>query len=164
MSTPVLLPQDLLLEKAKEYFDIRELVEPAVFSKWGETAWRFFDYRALHNLVFIRERIGKPITVNTWLWGGRFDERGLRTNISPIVKKRNGILYVSPHLRGAAFDFDVEDMTAGEVRTWILAHADELPFPCRLERQFYGKYISWVHMDVDFLPEYVSRVYLFDVG
>ena len=33
-------------------------------------------------------------------------------------------------------------MTAEEVRQWIIDHADELPYPARLERD-----VSWIHMD-----------------
>jgi hypothetical protein len=33
-------------------------------------------------------------------------------------------------------------MTAEEVRQWIIEHAEELPYPVRLERG-----VSWVHMD-----------------
>ena len=55
-----------------------------------------------------------------------------------------GIVYVSPHILGKAFDFDVQGMTAGEVRLWLAYNKDKLPYHIRLEN-----YVNWVHMDVE---------------
>lgn len=155
------IDQKLLLEKIKTYFSIEELVDETVANRFGESAWRFFDPRLLHNLLWIRVNIDKPITINNWKWGGSFDERGLRTNISPLVKSKSN-LYLTAHLRGAAVDFDVEGMNANEVRTWIKINSEDLPYHCRLERKLRGNYISWVHMDTDFELNN-PKVYLFDV-
>lgn len=52
-------------------------------------------------------------------------------------------LYVSPHMLAAGFDFDVEGMTAKEVRDWLDSNKNELPYPIRLEQD-----VNWVHLDV----------------
>lgn len=150
-----------IYEDIKKYFHISELVERVVFDRYGERAWRFFDPRLLENMLFIREKLGKAITVNNWKSGGSMSQRGLRTNVSPLVRKKTG-LYLSAHLRGGALDFGVSGMTAIEVREWIKEHENEMPHPCRLERNLNGKPISWVHLDVDYEPKN-PRVYLFDV-
>lgn len=125
-----------------KHFGIKELVCPHVYEEWGEKAWQFIDDRLQANLEFIREGIGKPIVVNNWAKGGTYDERGLRCNLCSIVKSKKKV-YLSQHIFGKAVDFGVVGMKAEEVRQWIKAHAEELPYPCRLEKD-----VSWVHLDV----------------
>lgn len=152
-----------ILEELKENFSIDEFVDETVYNKYGEKAWRFFDMRLLHTMVIIRKYIGRRITINSWKWGGGFSQRGLRTNISQLVRTKN-YLYLSAHLRGAAVDFDVEGMTASEVRAWIKENEDLLPYHVRLENILLstGHEISWVHLDVDYEPSN-PKVYLFNV-
>ena len=49
--------------RVSRYFDIRELVCPHVYDKFGLYAWQFFDPRLLDVLLAIREGIGKPIII-----------------------------------------------------------------------------------------------------
>lgn len=129
----------------KKYFDIRELVCPHVYDKFREYAWNFFDPRLLDVMLVIREKLGKPIYVNNWDMGGSFSQRGLRSNISPLVKEKTALekLYMSPHLQGMGLDFDVKGMTAEEVRKWIVNNKILLPHAVRLESD-----VNWVHLDV----------------
>lgn len=129
----------------KKYFGIKELVCPHVYEVWGESAWQFLDDRMLANLVFIREGIGKPIVVNNWAKGGEYSQRGLRCNTCLLVIEKTDLrkVYLSAHIFGQAVDFHVAGMTAEEVRDWIVEHAEEMPYPLRLERD-----VTWVHMDV----------------
>lgn len=127
-----------------KYFDIKELVCPHVYEIWGESAWQFLDKRLLENLDWLREKLGKPIVVNNWAKGGEYSQRGLRCNTCILVIEKTDLrkVYLSAHIQGKAVDFNVVGMTAEEVRQWIIDHADELPHPCRLERD-----VSWVHLD-----------------
>ena len=50
--------------------------------------------------------------------------------------------YLSAHVLGAAFDFDVEGMLAEETRQWIEKNKADLPYPVRLEKN-----TTWVHLD-----------------
>ena len=95
-------------------------------------------------LDWIRRSLNKPITVNNWWDGGDFDERGLRCIQCSIVKRKCdlGQVYVSAHILGRAFDFDVMGMTAGEVRVWLAYNKDRLPYPIRLEN-----HTNWIHLD-----------------
>ena len=134
------------MKTIKDYFDISELVDKTVYDKYGEAAWKFLDKTTLACLLVVREGLGKSMTCNNWKSGGQFSQRGLRTNISPLVKGKTG-LYLSAHLFGKGFDFDVAGMTAVEVRAWIVANAAKFPCKIRLERNMSGKPINWVHLD-----------------
>jgi hypothetical protein len=145
------------------YFSLEEIVREDVLIQYGRNTNLLlsrFDPRLLETMLFIRERLG-PITINNYAWGGNLDERGLRDNDAPMVRGK-GRPYLSAHTLGAAFDFDVEGMTANEVRQWLKDHADELPYKIRLERKYNGSYISWVHLDVCDEPDN-PKVYEFDV-
>lgn len=129
----------------KDYFGIKELVCKDVHAKFGEKAWDFLDERLLRTLLFIRENLGKPMTVNNWASGGSFSQRGLRCNLCQLVsdKTKKGQLYVSAHMQGTACDFDVKGMTAAQVRQWLSNNKHMLPFPIRAEDG-----VTWVHIDM----------------
>jgi hypothetical protein len=153
-----------LLNEILKYFDIRELVSPMVYKIYGNRAWRFFDTEALEVLLWIRIKLNKAITINNWHYGGSLSQRGLRTNLGSIFKKmfERGRLYLSGHIFGKAFDFDVEGMTAEEVRDWIWKNQKTLPHKVRLEWKKNGKPITWVHMDMMSEP-ILPKVYKFNV-
>ncbi len=141
--------EEIYSEVAK-FFDIKELVSPLVHKIHGERAWKFLCPRALETLLIIRINIDKSITVNDWAWGGKFTQRGLRSNLGYIFLKmfKRGKLYLSAHVLGRAFDFDVKGMTAIEVRQWIVDNEKLFPHKLRLEWKMKGKEIRWVHLDL----------------
>ena len=154
-----------LYDRLLNYFDVRELVTPWAYTKFKHRGDYFFlsriDPRLLITILFIRETTGLKMTINTYKWGGRFDERGVRDNLSPLVMARNSA-YWSGHVFAMAVDFDLEGMTATEVRSWLKKHSEELPFKIRLEAKLNGIEISWVHLDVVDDPR-LPKVYLFNV-
>jgi len=122
------------------HFDLEELVDPTTWNLLGEKAWWLLDPRLLWTLDQIRERYNQPVTVNTWKWQQEKPEtmRGFRP--SSTTEGR----FHSQHRYGRATDFDVEGMTADEVRADILSHQNDSAFQyitC-LETD-----ISWVHLD-----------------
>ena len=125
------------------HFDLKELVCPDIYNKFGDVAWQFFDDKMLMTLDLLRDQLG-PIYVNNWDSGGQFDERGFRCIQCSLVKKaiKEKRLYVSPHMTGQGVDFDVEGMTASQTRIWILSNQIKLGFPIRLEKN-----VTWVHLD-----------------
>lgn len=153
-----------IYEEIKEYFKIQEFVSPKVYKKYGEGAWQFLCPRLLHTVLIVRKELGKPMTINTWAFGGKFSQRGLRSNLGSIFmsKFKKGVLYLSGHVLGKAVDFDVKGMTANQVRDWLVENADKLPYKIRLENKLKGKYISWVHLDVMW-KESNPKVYKFNV-
>ena len=150
------------MKTIKDYFRIEELVDKTVYDKYGEAAWKFLDKDILTCMLVVREGLGKPITVNNWKAGGSFSQRGLRHNMSSLVKNKTR-LYLSAHIFGKAFDFVVKGMTAVEVREWIVANPDKFPCKIRLERNMNGKPISWIHMDTMSDDSKLFKVYQFDV-
>lgn len=140
-----MLSETLVRDRIKRYFDIEELVGKRTFKKYGERAWRFLDYRALYALLIVREGLDRSITVNDWKWGGKRQQRGLRTIVQQMIKNffYKDKLYLSAHLFAKAFDYDVEGMTAQQVRLWIVSNEHLFPFKIRLEGL-----VTWVHMDV----------------
>jgi len=157
-----------LIAELSNYFGIKELVDERTFNRWGDRSWRYFDRDLLLTLLFIREELNRPITINNWSFKNPgpviFVERGLRTNVCPIVKGRTekDDLYLSAHVLGKAIDFDVKGMTAEEVRNWLIKNKDRLPCKIRLEHKKDGEPINWVHLDV-YWEGKNSKVYLFDI-
>lgn len=127
-----------------QFFTLQELVCKHVYDKYGEMAWMFLDDKAVITLDLIRRSLDRSITVNNWADGGKYDERGLRCNLCSIVKNQTekDKVYMSAHCLGRAFDFTVDGISAGEVRVWIAANKNLLPYNIRLETG-----VSWVHMD-----------------
>lgn len=160
-----------LYDHILEYFDIRELVSPGVYEKYiqrlGYSRYDILaraDKRLLETMLWIRINYGDSITINDWMWGGRFDERGLRDTSTPMTQKRaaRNDAWLSSHPLFSAFDYITKGQTAAEHRDWLEAHSDELPHPIRLENEMNGKQISWVHLDVCEIPG-LPRVYRFDI-
>lgn len=155
-----------IIKQLKSYFSIEEFVDKTTFKAHGERAWKFFDTNLLHTILIIRVNLDKSMTINNWSFGGKFSQRGLRTNICSIVKKKTEALrlYLSAHLFGKAVDFDVKGMSAEEVRDWIIENAPLFPCKIRLEHKFSstGKVINWVHLDI-FEEEKNPKIYLFNV-
>lgn len=153
-----------LLNRVKKYFKIYELVGKWTYRIHRERAWKFLDDDLLRCILIIREGIGKPMLVNNWYNGGRFSQRGLRTILQQIVKNffYQGKLYLSAHLLGKAIDFNIQGMTASEIRKWIIDNQHLFPCKIRLEYKMKGREITWVHIDT-FWEEKNPKVHLFNV-
>ncbi len=130
-------------------FDLKELICLHVYERyikqyaWSEfQIWSLFDIELLETLLFIRKELNRAITINDWHIGGRYDERGIRCNLCDLVASKE-VAYLSAHPFAEGLDFDVAGMTAEEVRLWLEANADKLPYPIRVED---GK--PWVHLDM----------------
>lgn len=96
-----------IVNELKKYFKIQELVDKRTHARWGDNAWNFFDDRLLETILVLRRDILKvSLVCNDWSWGGKNQQRGLRTNLSPLVKEKTdrGVLYLSQHC------FDEETM------------------------------------------------------
>src|SRR3990167_9443051 len=111
-------------------FALKELVSKATLDKYGEQSWQFLDERMLRNLQYIRETLGKPITVNTFLLQQRCFDPG---------EERGPY---SQHAHGRAVDFSVQGMTAHQVREWLKTAT--LPEP----NIWVEEDVGWVHADV----------------
>lgn len=155
--------EDVLTE-LKLYFCIEELVDKATYKKHGDSAWKFFDTVFLRTLLETRIILDCAMSVNDWKWGGKKQQRGLRTTLSKIVKDKilEGVLYLSAHVLAKGVDFDAKGMTAEEARKKIDSNQDKLTHKIRFEHKKNGKAISWVHMDT-FWEEKNPKVYWFNI-
>lgn len=122
----------------------REKHGPVYVNNWDQPEYLNSDY-----IKYIRSRIkaGLPIISEHVPESpkGLLDERGVRCNLCSLYVKKTdkGILYISPHGRWQADDFDVKGRTPEEMRVWFVKQQIELPHSIRLERG-----TSWIHMDV----------------
>lgn len=132
------------IQNIKRYFALPELVGRDVYAKYGEFAWTFLDYRLLDVILWLREGIGVPLVCNT----PALQQRGLRTNLSPLVqeKTRAGKIYLSAHCLGKGVDLSSGKMSAKDMRKWIKQHIDECQHPIRLEGDKSAP--TWLHIDV----------------
>ena len=89
---------------------------------------------------YIRTKTGEPITINDWVHGGRFKNRGLRNFTSSTGAK------YSQHKFGKALDFVVSGMSADEVREKILGEWKDDLMELGLTAIEAG--VSWVHIDI----------------
>jgi len=158
------MTDEQIYKEIKKYFKIQEFVSKKVYSKYGEGAWQFMCPRLLHTMLIVRKELNKPITINTWANGGKFSQRGLRSNLSSIFmsKFKKGRMYLSAHVMGKAVDFDVKGMTAEDVRMWIKKNEKLFPYKIRLEHIMNGKPVNWVHIDVLWNKKN-NHIYLFNV-
>ncbi len=125
--------------KISANFDVRELVPPETWATYKERSVKFTDQRIVNLLEAIRTLCGnKRVTANNWHYGGKFRYRGYR----PPECKVGAVK--SMHRVFQAVDFDVEDMTAEEVRGVIRMNQVEL-MKLGLRRMESG--VSWVHID-----------------
>lgn len=147
-----------ILSEVKKYFDIRELVGKRTYNKYGESAWKFLDIRLLETILIVRKNINRKVYINNWHKKGKFSQRGLRTNVQQIFRSKflKDRLYISAHVLGKAVDFDVEGLTAEEVRGWIKSNYLLFPYKVRLEAG-----VSWVHLDI-ISEDKNPRVYVFN--
>ncbi len=155
-----------------KYFSLDELVCPHVFYRFGEWSWQFFSLAFLETLDWVRERTGPTFVNNWDQYlnsdyikyikeratnglpiiqkdlpespKGLLDERGVRCDLCSLYleKSAKGIIYISPHFRWQAADFDVQGKISEEVRQWLIANQYKIPHPIRLEKN-----VSWVHLD-----------------
>ena len=119
-----------------KYFSPEELAPKELcLKKSSDEIFDLFDRGLLKALDRVREKLGKPITINNWRFGGQFSQRGIRTDPNVGAPK-------SAHRIGKALDFDADGMSAEEVRQWIIVHQKEFPEIRRMEAG-----VNWVHID-----------------
>ena len=135
-----------IIKELKQYFDIKELVCPHTYKKFGESSWQFFNSEFLENLLILRRDVLKvPLSCNDWSKGGQFSQRGFRCNICELVKSKTlkNQIYLSAHCNGAGADFSSSKMSAKQMRELIKENQHLFTVPVRVERD-----VSWLHFDI----------------
>ena len=85
-------------------FRLEEFIDPDTFKKYGESSIWFIDVRIVTLAQFIRERIGKPCTVNNWHSGGSYRYSGFRPPKCTVGAS------LSQHRFGRGIDLKVSGM------------------------------------------------------
>lgn len=122
-----------------KHFELRELVDEAIYVERGDRAWELLQPGALITLDKLRDVFG-PIVVNDWAKGGHHREAGLRLPMTSTGAKW------SMHKFGGAFDPKFRNASPKEAFDYILAKPQEFPFITTLEDV--EKTITWLHFDV----------------
>ena len=139
-----------IIEALRKNFDVRELVCPHTYARYGENSWLYMQTPILHTLLVLRTKIlNVPLTINTYPMRGTITQRGLRCNLCPMVKNdktEKGLLYLSAHIQGLALDIVSSKMKAQQMRDIIKDHAGDLPYPVRIEQND-GDNPTWLHID-----------------
>ena len=127
-----------------EFFKLEEVLPQRFFDlneKRGRQLWLLFDDRALITLDRLRRRYDRKMTINTWIWDevNPFNFRGFRPPDCEIGAK------LSQHRFGRAFDANVEDMPAHEIRADIKKNKGDSAFEFITGIE---EGINWLHFDV----------------
>lgn len=127
--------------KISEHFDIRELVHPDIYNHpaIGDRCIDFVHPSAKFVLEDIREDFG-PVTINDWLFGGRFTDSGLRLPDGNVGAR------LSAHRFGCAFDLKFSEATPQDVFYHILNNQHKYPLIARMESVDYTP--TWLHIEV----------------
>ena len=120
-----------------KHFIAQEFVPESVYKDRGDKALQLIDPRLLRACDAMREVFG-PCKINSWHWGGSYDQSGLRTPESKYYSP------YSQHSFGRAADCKFKDISAEEVRIYILANPGKFEDVTFLELDT----PTWVHVDV----------------
>ena len=152
--------------KFQQYFETYEIASLYVCNtKQPSEIYTLFDDKLQDLIVWAREGIGRAFYANNWMVHEKlkqsnrgvikFTQRGYRTNDDPDCKKQK-FVSKSAHFEGKALDFDVQGMTAEQVRKWLYDNQEAAPVRFRVE-----KGVNWVLVDV--MPHKASnKAYFFN--
>tara|TARA_R110002020_G_scaffold102076_1_gene239952 strand:+ start:1719 stop:2150 length:432 start_codon:yes stop_codon:yes gene_type:complete len=129
--------------KVSGNFYLQEFIDPGTYSRFGDSSIWFIDPRLVTLAQFMRERLGKPCTINNWNTGGQYQFSGFR----PPDCSTGAAL--SQHRFGRAIDLKVKDMTADEVREDIINSWEIYKKSTALTTIEDGDYApTWCHIDI----------------
>ena len=106
----------------------------------SETDISKMDSKIILVAQWIREQIGKPVTINNYATGGHYKESGLRDIDSKTGAKK------SAHKEGKAIDIKVSGMTAKEVWDWCMDRQMELYAMGVREIEHHENTPTWTHL------------------
>lgn len=120
-------------------FSLEEFIHPAILKRVGDRSLDFLHPQLVLTIQALRDKFGR-ITINNWLWDGKFKDSGLRL---PLGELGAGM---SSHKFGCAADCKFSDVEPIEVQTYIIRHQSEFPSIVRLENALVTK--TWLHVEV----------------
>lgn len=100
--------------KVSKDFYLTEFVSKNVYEQFGERSIWFVDPRIISVAQFTRDFFGKPIIINNWYDGGKYNYSGFREPKCTVGAD------LSQHRFGRAIDIKVSGLTSEEVYTAII--------------------------------------------
>jgi len=128
--------------KVSKDFSLAEFVPSSIYEHFVDKAIWFIDPKIVLMAQFIRDRFGKPMTINNYPMGGSFQYSGFRDTACTIGATN------SQHRHGRAIDFRIHGMTPMEVRDDIIKNF-ALYGPSGLTT-IEGGTPTWTHVDCRF--------------
>lgn len=125
--------------KVSSNFSLEEFVHPAIFKRVGDRSLDFLHPLLIPTIQALRDKFGS-VTVNDWLWKGKFKNSGLRLPLGELGAS------MSSHKFGCAADCKFSDVEPIEVQTYVVRHQKEFPNIVRLENALVTK--TWLHVEV----------------
>ena len=136
--------------QVSDHFQIREFVSGLIWATWKDSSHWFVQRHLIELAESIRVHFDKPMIINNWHTGGRFNYRGFRDdfyyyNPNGTVKKTSG--HLSQHRFGNAIDFNIVGIDCDDIRSEIIANSGKFMALklTTLEHQDYAP--TWVHAD-----------------
>ena len=120
-------------------FSLAEFVPPAIYEHFVDKSIWFIDPKIVQMAQFIRDRFGKPVTINNYLTGGNYQYSAFRDSACTIGATN------SQHRHGRAIDFRIQGMSPMEIRADIIKNFD-LYRPSGLTT-IEGGTPTWIHID-----------------
>ncbi len=105
--------------KVSKDFSLAEFVPPAIYEHFVYKSIWFIDPKIVQMAQFIRDRFGKPITINNYLTGGSYQYSAFRDNACTIGAEN------SQHRHGRAIDFRIQGMSPMEIRADIIRNFEQ---------------------------------------
>ena len=128
--------------KVSKDFSLGEFVPPSIYEHFVDKSIWFIDPKIVQMAQFIRDRFGKPITINNYLTGGSYQYSAFRDSACTIGATN------SQHRHGRAIDFRIQGMSPLEIRADIIKNFD-LYRPSGLTT-IEGGTPTWTHIDCRF--------------
>lgn len=102
--------------------------------------FNLMDSKIIIIAQWLRDTLGKSITINNYATGGQYKESGLRSLTTTTGAKK------SAHKEGKAIDIKVSGMTAKEVYDWCLDNQMQLYALGVREIENINATPTWVHI------------------
>ena len=112
-----------------------------------ETDISKMDSKIIIVAQWLRDQLGKPVTINNWATGGHYHESGLRSLTTKTGAKKSAHKPLPEHGGiGKAIDIKIKGMTGQQMFDWALKHQMELyALGVReIENAVFTK--SWLHL------------------
>lgn len=101
----------------------REVTPKEVYNMHGWKALRKMDQRILEFLDEFRFDVDVPLTINTWFWGGTFNQSGMRT-VGFYKSQEDMDKSLSDHITGRALDIKSSHLSGHELRMKFIEKED----------------------------------------